>query len=1413
VVTPVAARSLMHAGGGSTPIAQQTIIGLTLSNSTFLAGPGSANRFIGNGAVQLSPAIPAFNGTYGLSGPDAGKFHIDPVSGALSVGSVDVNPGPFNVSIIPLGAHIGAGRKFQGTLNGTSSAGTSLTTNVSGTRPLGPIFSPSQYGQPGGSNDYPLANVIVGVQNGPGNPGDYLQFYAAAAGGYVGSKWYLNDSPNQPGSGLTTAANLHVPSVQGYPTWNPKNTIPPTPPVTQWQLRFVSGGPSPAAGTVLASQTITINVLKRSNPFFPNLGQISFNSATTVMACTIGSGGIGGASTCPIVRGTIQAQMLFAPSDGSYFPANNTVQIRYTVDDVPVGPIITGPTSVFDRYTYNLDTTTLTEGTHALGAILVDCTSGSATTNSLPYYWRCVQFLFIVHNTAQTLAQIYAGPMLMPSIDRALAPSHRLNASKLDFLTFPGFAGPGGVVATAGTHNTVVPIPAPQSGFIPPASDPSSPMHGLSPDQQRDSKRMFLEGICGASPTEYLTFPRFCITRDGGAYIWPYNLEIGQTLEGDYTQAIRHCNFDGQRNDCQVDQISQAIDGHDGTYFVLFELFGRIVRITHDGTAKTMAGGTTDRTKLGFSSDDNTISEADLNTILTQVGTIGTPSFGDLRGINDGCWDLRDPTPGNSLVVANPVKHYIAKITGLVNGPVVMTRIAGQDRGLGGAQINVADNGGLVDGPATEFVAGASVATFVGSVSGGVLTVVSGYTVTGAGGLQAGCPLSWSPGNLNTTTGNMVTANISGSGNGSRWKVNFNSSGGNQSMTASQSVGLLSGPYSVKMRDGVHGPDPLGTMYIADYQNSAIRRISADGNTLTTLVGNQLGAMRWDSSPGHGPTEINGTPLWSQNNSSTPITISAASWAAGVLTLQTVAPVVAVQVSPNTGTIAPYWTITLAGLTNTGSGGAPAVNGNFQVISVSPGAQQFTLAMPAGAGVIGTLGGFGSANVVFWSDDVYLPSAPGGRSMDHGLPTEAYCPLPQRLVINSTGKLVVVHTWFDAVTTIDLAAGTISYTGQYGCTVKNTRLNPDGTRANPQLNFQISWVGIDVDSGVAGDNSSTGCVGPKDDIFMLDSNGNIIGYYWRMAADGTPIASPLGAGRFSSNDMDRYYPMPIGRQGGGHYSWAVAISRYQGRMLTSGISDSGVTGWRIIDPTREFFPDPASNTFADGGALTRGYVTALQGTVTALNVGTTAIPGVFPWGIRPGITQTHGEIGRSNMGLPGHADTFDGVQQMFPTDDALATFIQSGFGGAVPAPEFTGDDLKDIIYAIRRMSIQGSIPVPISSLVQRAPYEIDVTAPAISSVLATRTGPGATTITVTWETDKPTWGVVAAGFASAHLTNTPYHLFSREAFVAGPNNPSYKTVAHSVTIDVFQDVLTYLIVIAKDIAGNNVISAEQTVNA
>jgi hypothetical protein len=1174
------------------------------------------------------------------------------------------------------------------------------------TRPRGPISN--EFGTP---NDYPFASITATITGGPGNPNDSLAFAKAGSpdSSFVGSRTYLNGSTNPPAAGLTSAVVV-VPSVSANIDWNPSGAIPPTPVTVNWELRFYSG----ATGAVLARQPVTIDVLKRTNPFFPNLSQVGFDSSAAVLSCNLGN------VAAPMIQAEAILELNGSPFN--YFPAANSVHIRYTIDDVPVGPIVTGPTNIFDRFPLNIDTSNvfgagpLSDGTHALGAILVDATAGSAATNDLPYYFRCVQKPFFVNNSGQPLAQIYAGPVRIPSPDSGNGPSVRLNSSKLDFLTFPGFTA---VAASGGTHNTVVPIPSPQSGFIPPASDPASPLHGLTASQQRDSTRWFTEGLGGANPTEYITMPRFFATTDGGVYIANNNLESAQTLEGDYSAAIRHYNFDGQRNDNQTDQISSGIDGHDGTYWVVFEEFGRIVKVSHAGVVSTLAGGTTDRTKLGFSPADGSVTEDQINAVLTQVGTIVSPAFGDLRGINDGCWDLTDPMPGNSLLVANPIDHYVAKITGLVNGPVTMFRIAGQDGGLNGAQVNPGDNGGFVDGRATEAVAGAG-------------------------------PLA-----------------------------------------------LFAGPYSVKMADGVRGPDPLGTLYVADYQNSAVRKLPYDpvGKTwpmVTTLFGNQMGVLHFDAA---GP--INSIVQGAIVSSSPSINISSVTWAAGVLTVVAAAPVVLAGVDPAYGTIAPFWTVTLAGYT-TGN-----VNGNFQVLTVTD-PQHFTLAVPTDPGAIS-----GTGNLTFWADDVYLPSAPTPRPL-----ANAYCPLPQRVVINSKGQLVIGHTWFDAVSTVDLAAGTIVYTGQFGCGSPHTRLNSQSSRANPQLNFQISWFQIDVDSGVVGDVSSTGCAGPKDDIIMLDSNGNVEGYYWRVSADGTAINS------FLSNDMNRWQPLPVGRQGGGHYAWMVAISRHQGRMLTSGLADSGLASWRIINPAVEFFSDTGQNLNADGAALTRGYSDLLQGTVAGCGDFLSLIPGVFPWGLRPGITSTHGEGLHGQLGLPGHADSIDGVQAMFPTDDALATFIQSGMGGVVPAPEFTGDDLKDIIYTVRRTSIQGSMPggtpgggfIPIAPLVQRAPYETDVTAPVISSVVATRTGAGATTIHVTWTTDKPTWGVVAAGFASAHGTGAPYHLFAREAYVAGPNNPSYGT-SHSVTIECHQDVLTYVTVVAKDIPGNNAVSAEQTVQA
>jgi hypothetical protein len=1145
--------------------------------------------------------------------------------------------------------------------------------------------------------------------------------------------------------------------------WNPSGSLPPTPPTVNWELRFRNGN----TGAVLARQPITIAILKRAAPYFQSHGQASTgDSATTIMFTRIASGAIGG-GLCPVIVGTMQATMLilFQP------PVANTVTIQYTIDDVPVGPYVTGPSvgGAFESYPLNIDTTNafgagpIPDGTHALGIKLIDYVGGSSASNDLPYMWRCIQQPFIVKNSG-----FVSGSQTIPITDPGYGPSWRLNSSKLEFVTFPGFS-------SLPAHSTVVPIGSPESGFIPPVTSSSSPFFG-NPTALRDQNNFFVEGIAGAVTTEYLGYPRFYVNVLGGVYGYVYNGEATQTMESAYANYISHCNFDGGRDDNQTDAFSSAIDAHDGSFWLVSEAFGRIIKLGFDGSVTTLAGATTDRTKLGFmpAAEDGAPTEADLNSVMIQVGTIGTPSFGDMRGINDLCYDPRDST-GNTIYVANPIDHVIYKITNLLagNSTTTIIRYAGQDGGLNGGHLSPGPglNGGFVDGPATEYVAGSTVvASFMGTInSSGVLTVNSGYTGT----LSAGCPLSWS-GNPNTTTGHLVTANISGSGNGSTWQTNLISPVSSIVMTASPPVALFAGPYSVQMADGT-GVDPIGTMYVADYQNWAIRKISADGSTVTTLFGNQANRPGFDSSLNpSGP--LGAAPA---------VNLASITWVSGVATVTT-----ASAVSLFGHDIAPNWAVTLTGVTNTGAAGSAAVNGVFLVTNVTNN-QNFKIAMPqVTSGDIGTIGVTG-ATLTPQHDDVFVPTIPSTRPL-----SSAYCAYPQRIVWNSSKKLIVGSTWYLSAQEIDLAAGTIKYIGTYSCTAPNSRVLGGPYNTFRMTNI-ISWFQIDVDAA--------GTCGPLDDIIMMETGG-LASVFWRVSVDGSYTAA------FGRQDLIHYAPLPVGSSGMGHYPWTITISRHQGRMLTSGISDAGLQQSRILNTAYDIPSDAFDNVNVDAGALDRGYAIYLQGSVQAN--ATSQIQGIFPWGIRPGGSQLHGALGIGHLGLTSttlgqsNGDSFDGLTQNFPTDAALAAFIQSGFGGVDPRPEITGDDLADVIYWIRRASWQGSTTMP---LVQRAPFATDVTAPVISSVVVTRLT--STTVQATWNTDKPTYGFAAAGFDSAQSTSFPYHIFALETYGGTSDiNLSYRT-SHSVTLTGLKTgATTHVIVVSKDIAGNNAISAQQTVS-
>jgi hypothetical protein len=84
--------------------------------------------------------------------------------------------------------------------------------------------------------------------------------------------------------------------------------------------------------------------------------------------------------------------------------------------------------------------------------------------------------------------------------------------------------------------------------------------------------------------------------------------------------------------------------------------------------------------------------------------------------------------------------------------------------------------------------------------------------------------------------------------------------------------------------------------------------------------------------------------------------------------------------------------------------------------------------------------------------------------------------------------------------------------------------------------------------------------------------------------------------------------------------------------------------------------------------------------------------------------------------LLGDFSTFDELNATHPTDDALAAYIRAGMGGTVPRPEITGNDLRELIYRIRRKSGAGGY----TSIVTPGPDQTDFNGPIISNVVATR---------------------------------------------------------------------------------------------
>ncbi len=155
----------------------------------------------------------------------------------------------------------------------------------------------------------------------------------------------------------------------------------------------------------------------------------------------------------------------------------------------------------------------------------------------------------------------------------------------------------------------------------------------------------------------------------------PFNGQFVLDIFGSYPQTINDPLFDGQRIDNKVTGYTTFVEHPTGAYWVGGDLSGRIYKLEHNGNVTTILGPVRDRSKLSIDWDDTTVSDAQIDSTSIIIGTIGTPSFGDFRGVNDLCFDPRDSTH-NTLYVAKTIDHMIYKAN-LSTG--VCVRYAGQD--------------------------------------------------------------------------------------------------------------------------------------------------------------------------------------------------------------------------------------------------------------------------------------------------------------------------------------------------------------------------------------------------------------------------------------------------------------------------------------------------------------------------------------------------------------------------------------------------------------------------------------------------------------------------------------------------------------------------------------------------------------
>jgi hypothetical protein len=327
-----------------------------------------------------------------------------------------------------------------------------------------------------------------------------------------------------------------------------------------------------------------------------------------------------------------------------------------------------------------------------------------------------------------------------------------------------------------GSWQAQTPVPYP-TVFVPPCTSNQS-LYFKNPAQMRGAQ--WIDNLTGMHFHEYDTLTYLSTTpNNGGVLICHSNAQVaGGTAESQYAATLCFQGYAGGRGDMTISSYSSWVAAPDGTGFYGIELPGRLVKLDYQGTLTHLAGDTRDRTKLP--------SEAALATALPEEQKLARMIFvGTIA-----------PLPGQS----SPSFADFRGLNDLCFDP--------RDR---------TNNTIYVASPRRHIIIKVDLAT-------------NPPTLTRYAGRDGVC---------NGVDGWFNKGAPCGSEEGASINAPIQNGRALETSPGAGPVALFNEPYSIIMADGRNPNIPAGTMFVADFCNGAIRYISADGNTVGTLVGVQ----------------------------------------------------------------------------------------------------------------------------------------------------------------------------------------------------------------------------------------------------------------------------------------------------------------------------------------------------------------------------------------------------------------------------------------------------------------------------------------------------------------------------------------------------------------------------------------------